>query len=807
MTKSRISILSSGLKAVLMLAIAVLAACDRGGDGVPQPEPDFVGTDDPNRFIQFLNAQVGLPAGEYTIVAGTDVAGENGSFTISVMRDNFSYETFTGSWTNSGGRDADPLNNPSFNFEMPYSGGATITIDSTVDTCLYLLDPGGTVMAGGGTGLCSRPTTIKFAKSKINLASNAAAYYEAIDPNNTRNTLEKWMEANNFGEPCGVIDPCETHVIFRDTKDLGYGRDMYARRNDDGSFAVFVRNFRVDAVPGLQYSTLNLDAAISNNTDPTRERDIQWHFGSNAIEFSTYPYGVGEPRENYAVDNLGGQYNTNGGGAPMFTKYFTFKPDDVNDPNTTERRLNVVDLDSRGEKSMPGPCISCHGGMSRPLLPDGSYPPPIPGGVPGDTQAQMQVIEVSTVTFSDEPGWTCSDLISGVNFINQGVLSSYEVVGNQYNGILGYWQPDFAADLIEGWYGEDGADRGDFTIPNRGCGYLQNDFYDYVPVGWRPNSTAPGMPPAGADDLFREVIAPNCMVCHSRRGVNLGPDGGNFVMQDVDFSTYEKFLSYSEHIERFIFDKGVMPLGLLNFDAFWDNSGPGRAELLASHIPDFSRVNGDGEVLRPGRPIAVAAAPRNTNVPVTLSAEGSSFANSYRWTIVERVTGSNPTLTGADTARPVFNTDLNGDYKLRLVVSKNGRSSKPVTVEIAVSSLLPLPSSLRFDPDIKNVLQNFPTDCEGCHASVADGGVEGVPLHYTDAQVEGRDLYQGVYQRINFKEPIESLLLRKPSGHHHYGGCLSGFDLTDDPGDCSGADDDRSNYDLFLNWILQGAPR
>jgi hypothetical protein len=62
-------------------------------------------------------------------------------------------------------------------------------------------------------------------------------------------------------------------------------------------------------------------------------------------------------------------------------------------------------------------------------------------------------------------------------------------------------------------------------------------------------------------------------------------------------------------------------------------------------------------------------------------------------------------------------------------------------------------------------------------------------------------------QRINFKEPIESILLRKPSGNHHYGRCREGFDLTDTPGDCNGANGDRSNYDLFLNWILQGAPR
>lgn len=796
-------------KFALACGIVLLAACSRGGDGVPQLDPDFIATEDPNRFLQFLNTQVGLPAGTYTIVAGTQNTGASGSFTITVERDDGATRSFSGSWTSSDGMSAVPGGgNPDFSYTMPYSGGATFRIASGVATCLYLLDPGGQVKVGQYNGDdCTNPTTIDIEtpSSRINLEANAQAYYRAIDPENTRTTLQDWMDANGFGTDCGdgSTTSCERHVIFRDTKDLGYGRDMYARRNPDGSFAVFVRNFRVNALPGLQYTTFNLDAAIANNEDPTRYDSIQWHFGSNAIEFSAYPYGPGEPRESYAADNLpGGVYATNDGSAPMYAKFFTFRPDDVNDPNTTERRLDLVNLDGRGDKSMPGPCISCHGGMSRPLLPDGELPAPIPGGIPGDTQSQMQVVEVSTVTFSEVPGWTCEDLREGVHFINQGVLSTYETVQNQYGGVLGYWQPEFGAELIKGWYGDfaGAADPNDFTIPNASCDYLRNNFYDYVPEGWRPDPNT-GTPPPGADDLFREVIAPNCMVCHSRRGTNLGTNQASGVRQDIDFSSYERFISHAEQIERFIFHKGVMPLGGLNFDAFWDNSGPGRAELLASHLPDFDSFNGDGSVRRPGTPVAVIAAPRNTNVPVIVSAEGSSFATTYQWSIVASPAGSNPGLSNATSARATFDTDMNGEYRLRLVVGNGDTQSEAVTALVTVSNLLPLPSSLRFDPDIKNVLQNpVPgTACAGCHAPPGSPGtpIAGVPVYYTDIQVEGRDLYDGVLQRINFKEPIESILLRKPSGNHHFGGLRPGFNL----------EDDRSNYDLFLNWILQGAPR
>jgi hypothetical protein len=840
--KLHISAMHFVLKFIFVCGLGLLSACDRGGDGVPELDPDFIATEDPNRFLQFLNTQVGLPAGRYTLVAGTQNIGESGSFTITMERDDGNERTFSGNWTSSDGMSA-LINggNPHFNFTMPYSGGASFRISSAVDTCLYLLDSGGEVKVGQYNGdNCTNPDVIdvETPTSKIVLEENAEAYYRAIDPDNTRTTLEDWKEANGFGSPCPVSIPeCEHHVIFRDTKDLGYGRDMYARRNGDGSFAVFVRNFRVNALPGLQYTTLNLDAAIANNEDEERLDNIQWHFGSNAIEFSTYPYGMGEPRENYAADNLpGGVYATNDGSAPMYAKFFTFKPDDVHDPDTTERRLDLVNLDGRGDKSMPGPCIACHGGMGRVQLPvdnDGDglkdYAAPIPGGIPGDTQSQMQVIEVSTVTFSEHPNWTCERIIEGIHFVNQSVLSTYEQVRLQYGDagggqVLGYWQPEFAAELIKGWYGDiaSASDPDDFTIePAPGdadydveeqCDYLVNHFYDYVPPGWRPDPNT-GTPPAGADELFREVVGPNCMVCHSRRGVNLGPDIQPEVMQDIDFSTYEKFISHAEQIERFIYHKGVMPLGGLNFDAFWDNSGtperPGRAELLASHLPGFNSFNDDLSVHKPGTPFAVIAAPRNANpdVPVIVSAEGSSFADSYEWSIVDSPAGSDPDLSNADQARATFSADMIGEYKLRLVAAKDGAPSDSATAFITVSNGLYDydPRDLRFessgdaDLNIKTVLQTNPlgTPCVSCHLAGGPTGDGGVPVYYTDAQVEGRDLYLEVLQRINFKEPIESILLRKPSGNHHYGSLIGGFDL----------DGNRYNYDLFLNWILQGAPR
>ena len=61
----------------------------------------------------------------------------------------------------------------------------------------------------------------------------------------------------------------------------------------------------------------------------------------------------------------------------------------------------------------------------------------------------------------------------------------------------------------------------------------------------------------------------------------------------------------------------------------------------------------------------------------------------------------------------------------------------------------------------------------------------------------GGDIAPARHTMITFDDPEKSRLLLKPSGQHHGGGPLpiTGFDLAGN----------RANYDLFLNWILEGA--
>ena len=118
--------------------------------------------------------------------------------------------------------------------------------------------------------------------------------------------------------------------------------------------------------------------------------------------------------------------------------------------------------------------------------------------------------------------------------------------------------------------------------------------------------------------------------------------------------------------------------------------------------------------------------------------------------------------------------------------------------------------ALRFT-DISNVLQNAPVNCDGCHRP--GGGYSDIPVYWgdgtstgvnidrnNDAAVNTQDdymLYLEVKTRINFTDPLNSRILRRPAGNdgHGGGGPFTGFDLAGT----------RTTYDLFLGWILNGA--
>lgn len=578
----------------------------------------------------------------------------------------------------------------------------------------------------------------------------ATAYYAAVDPAGERTTKAAFMAKNGFGNSA---TGSEVTVVFGDTKDLGYGRRMTARRNNDGTMAFVVDNYAVDTGGAYGYSSVNVDAAVTQSA--TR------FLGTNAIEFSPSPTG-----------------------GPNFVKFYNFAPSGA--------RNLVVDLDGKGDKAMPGICTNCHGGRADALTAAGAYPT-VGNSVsqkPGDTQGRLQSLKVDTFDFSTlNPTFTRSAQEATLKRINQWVLESYplpapsvfaEDAGRPAAGV-NEWQGT-AASFIKAAYGGDGMPNAAYATPA-------------VPAAWVA---------AGQATLYQSAVAPGCVTCHLLRG--------SANQSDIDFTTYAKFLGYSDRIKAHVFDRGNMPLAKIVYDDFW-GSGSAMPGLFATFLEDPAQpapgpytVRSGGTVLTPGRPLADPGPNRVLRQGATvLSAAGSLFATSYAWTLVSEngvAPVTHATLSTPNSVTPTFNASADGTYVLRLVAtSSTGVASPPTLLTVVVdNTLAPTPVAIRF-ADIKTAF--VAAGCTAaCHVQPLTTGSK-PPLSYVAADyADDQSFYAEVRGRINFTDLAASPLLRKPAGHHHGGLAIGGFDDTLTPGSAG-----RSTYDLFLNWILNGAPR
>lgn len=623
----------------------------------------------------------------------------------------------------------------------------------------------------------------------IDSQTYAQAYYATIDPTNAKDSLTKWKAANGFGN---LATGSEVHAVFGDVRDLGYGRDVYARKNANGTIAFYVDNYLVWSAAGYGYSNMNLDAAVN--------KDSKWYIGTNAIEFSPGPNG-GKP----------------------FAKYYTFEP-------VSGARLLAANLDGRGAKAMPSICTTCHGGRGDPLTPASGVSGQLfavvgnpASGVRGDLKGKFHFFEPDTFSFSALAARANQE--AAFKTMNQWVLCSYPlptstVVPTGFAedtcrsvATLDEWQGG-AADVLKAAY-----NNGRLPVAVSGAvidGMPSATYSDtYVPPAWVS---------VGQTSLYQNVVQPTCRMCHLLRGIGQ--------QSDMDFSTYTAFQASADRIRAHMIDRGNMPLTKVLYNRFWTTPGMYNelnAFLLAeapSAASDpyptsyYRVVDAASAPALPGRPIAIAGPNRNVSTGATiLSAAESLYADTYSWSIVSNP-GSAATLSSATGVQTTFNASVNGTYVVQLVAGKGAVQSDPVSLTIAVNSALtPLPSAIRF-VDIKAVLQAAGVGkCITCHTPAPAGGLPPSPIIYAnidrnnDGLVDATDdtwFYTEVRGRINFSDISASPLLQKPSGHHHNGGVQVGFgdSVAKKPADqLAPGDPLRSSYDLFLNWILNGAPQ
>jgi mono/diheme cytochrome c family protein len=623
---------------------------------------------------------------------------------------------------------------------------------------------------------------------ETNTSAYAAAYYRAIDPNNAKGTIDKWKSANLFGT---AGNGPEHLAVFRDVKDLGYGRRMTGRRNSDGSVAFYVENYNVTPGGSASYSSeLNVEAAI--------RRDTQWHVGTNAIEWSTTPcINIANGNSTYDFDP------PDCDGTVKFAKYYNFSSADGT-------RQLAVDLDGKGKKAMPGPCITCHGGRADPLTPpDVSGNPRFPlvenslSRKRGDVEARLHGMNVDSFSYSTtQPGFAKSDMQPFLKDFNQWILCTYPtpapatVTGSwgtctRTTAGANEWQGT-AGPMIEAWYGGPGMPAAAFSDT-------------YVPAGWNTNTAIPGTNFTDTT-LYQNVVEPYCRTCHILRGTK-NQDDLDFMKlgTPVGVTPATGFLSYADRIKVHVFDRGNMPLALIPHSDFWSSTAP---QMLASFVESqlgVGTATANGAPLMPGRPIADPGPDRmvRTGANAVLTGENSLFASTFSWTMVS----GSATITNPNGMVAIFNASVAGTYVVRLTVN-NGAAFKDVT--ITVDDNFPDPLNIKF-AHVKNVLQNIQHatsqtsgKCTNCHISPAVSPTP--PIFYNNFDRDGSGVVdatddawflKAIAGRVNLTEIGASPLLRKPSGNHHKGLML--LDVADNTNGGG-----LSNYSILYNWILAG---
>ncbi|MBX2883164.1 MAG: PQQ-dependent sugar dehydrogenase [Granulosicoccus sp.] len=434
-------------------------------------------------------------------------------------------------------------------------------------------------------------------------------------------------------------------------------------------------------------------------------------------------------------------------------------------------RVTKVDLDGRGQKYVPTLCAACHGGKPKDDI-NGVYQ----NG--GNIGSKWIAWDLENFEFSDRLSLT--DQESEFRSMNQAVLCTTPSVSN--------------AELVRGWYGGDESSNCSAPLPDAPFNG------DYVPDGW--NATPEHR------ELYLEVVRPSCRACHAQRGTY----ADNTLLErkrELEFSTFEHFALYKDQIEKHVFDQAVMPSALVTYEAFWRSRGTDidQPEILdrvlyggLAHVnPPASVFSSDAKNIfgarrQPGRPNAKAAATKivTTGVEGRLNALPSEYATNISWS----VTGGDP-LNELPSNEPVLTITPTGEHEVTLDVSNfEGTYTDSTTITVNTDDDQ-LPSSVLFDPDIKDLLQSSSggLSCTSCHQP---GGRANTVFHFSESSdflgnlTPEQFAYNQALTRVDCRDPDSSLLLRRPANPNHFGGAV--------------LQEGSPGYNMLRRWIAEGAP-
>ena len=431
---------------------------------------------------------------------------------------------------NTGGRMLSAENPPDPNADGTYyaedaSGQPTGPCASRVtltNLAVPPLDPG----FGFLQGLYFQSTNItEYSGTGIDTAIELGAqrYYNRADPRGLRGSLNLFRSKNKFGQPLGANER-EEDAQYANSGDLGFGRDMYCRRNvgSDGQFdiACYVTNY------GQPPADLpdQTDADNIQNVTPDATVAMEYSRVENPPCDPSDPPCVEFPDNERAVKFY--VYNTNAPDSPPLIK---------------------ADLDNFGERPVPQLCMVCHGGQVTSIAADpGNSTGPKAGAFA--SRADIMSMDSQFLPF-DLHLFTFPTNNSKAN--QQGAFKTLneDIVRPVADaiGLLG----DAIKEVIDEWY----------------AGGAANQDETAVIVNWDG-----GNPSSDTHRLYRDVFSRACRTCHMSQ-----PFGGPAYTNSADFDTD------IASVQNRVCAQRVMPHAKRTNDVFWTSLDPNMPAFLQQY--------------------------------------------------------------------------------------------------------------------------------------------------------------------------------------------------------------------------------
>ncbi|MCI0749934.1 MAG: hypothetical protein L0Y32_05275, partial [Nevskiales bacterium] len=363
-------------------------------------------------------------------------------------------------------------------------------------------------------------------------------YYNTVDPRGRRNTLTKFKDANDFvadGDTplqanYGPED--EVRAAYANALDLGFGRDMHAKRTlaDDGEYdvAFYVTNYG------------DIDSDDEGDFEQAVGQDPDNVIATVAMEWSRIEDGPATDFDYYDPDNV--TPDPNDPAAPItyadndrVVKFYVY--------NKLGNPVFAADLDGRGARPIPQLCMVCHGGAYA-------------GGFDTGTPAFSQPIDVklgSVMLPFDIHGYVLTGAVPADFSKTNQQLEFHEL-----NQMVVDTQPGAVTEeVIDEMYSAANPEGPDSQIE------------DFVVNGWDAN--------AAHEDMYLNVIKPACRVCHSSRPLE---DNGGGDTRDLRLHDVQQFLTpaadggIAAAASLRVCTQRVMPHALATYNRFWHSFNP-----------------------------------------------------------------------------------------------------------------------------------------------------------------------------------------------------------------------------------------